>query len=259
MSILGNTVHQRILAVLTDALGAAANIRSFGIFGSIARGDWDDYSDLDLDAIVTDTAGITIRSHVAAIEQALRRQGMATLLRFEEGPNAWVFILESLDRLSIRFHSLDETSPNIIGSLVILAGKLSKDEIAHAAAGHPKQQPDALLMHTKFLEHAIYVPVYLHRGEVMNAYNMLTTLRNGFLMLYCVSHGLPKIEKFEKNAPEALKAALRPTYSSLDETAIRQSFTQLLRVYAESVETVSAAALHLTKEQKLILEKALAY
>ncbi len=255
----GSNDHHRILRALADLFHNDANIEAFAVFGSLVRGDWDKYSDLDLDAVVTYALKAKIYETVVAMENALSNAGLKTLLHFEESPNQWVFIFQSLDRISIRFHVLEETSPNIIDSCIILTGKLTKEDLAQAAASKPKQHTDFELRQNKFIEHVIYVPIYVHRGELINALNMLDTLRNSLLTIYCTTHGLSKIEKFERNAPESLKEALVPTFAQLEVASIKSAFASLVRLYTSSIEMISAGKVRLSNEQRVILEKSLSY
>ncbi len=103
----------------------------------------------------------------------------------------------------------------MIDSCTTLTGKLTKEDLAQAAASKPKQHTDFELLQKKCLEHALYVPISLQRGELINALNMLDTVRNNCITMYDVSHGLSTItmEKFERNAPEHLKEALVPTFA----------------------------------------------
>jgi len=257
MTPYGTVIHQKILACLVRVFGKDANIRAFGVFGSLVRGDWDEYSDLDLDAVVVDASRASADKHVAAMKAGLAETGFGCLLWFEERPNEWVIILDNLGRISIRFHTLEETSPNIIDSLVVLAGGLTSEDIAHAAA--PKKQTDFDLLHHKFLEHAIYVPIYLHRGELINACNMLSALRNALITIYCASHGMPKIEKFEKLAPAIVREQLQSTFALPEEAQITPAFTALLQLYKTSLDDFSAGHLQLSAEQETILDKVLTY
>jgi len=255
----GTPSHQRILRCLIDLFDQDAAIRAFGMFGSLVRGDWDVYSDLDLDVVMAETTASQVGRHIANMKDRLATAGYETFLCFEESPNGWVFILDTLDRISIRFHTLEETSPNIIDSLTVLTGELSVDDLAAASVREPRYTADIARSHHKFLEHAIYVPIYLHRGETMNAYTMLTTLRNALLTIYCATHGIPKVEKFEKEAPAVLRERLLPTFALLDAHDIRRACTCLLKLYEESIGDISAGKLELTAQERTILDKARTY
>lgn len=126
----GSTSHRRILQTFVELFTNDVNILAFAIFGSLTRDDWDAYPDLDLDAGVSDASNVSVSNHVEAMKSILLSHGIAPLLNFEENKNEWVFILESLDRISIRFHTLEETNPNIIDSLSILTGKLTVEDIS---------------------------------------------------------------------------------------------------------------------------------
>ena len=54
MELPGNRAHQKVIQALLKSFQSDPNIEAFILFGSLGRGDWDDYSDLDLDAVVKD-------------------------------------------------------------------------------------------------------------------------------------------------------------------------------------------------------------
>ncbi len=102
---VGSSDHQHILQVLVDVCKNDATIDAFCVFGSPVRGDWNTYSDVDVDAVVTDASTAKIHEIVAALSKYLSNAGLKTLLHFEESHNQWVFLLQNLERMCILFHT----------------------------------------------------------------------------------------------------------------------------------------------------------
>lgn len=259
MDLPGNVKHRKILEALVNLFRGEKNIKAFGAFGSLTRGDWDDYSDLDLDAIVDNDSTEKVATYLYKMIEVLNHVSLPSLIYFEEKRNEWVLILETLDRISIRFHTLENTSPNILDSFVIYTGKVTKDYLLDIALKTIKKGENFELLQNKFLEHAIYVPIYIHRQELFNAFNMLNVLRNTLITIYYKSHGLSKIEKFEKNATSELKENLLQTFSTLDKDEIRNAFRSIVQLYIVSINTISYGKLQLNKKQIDLLNKALKY
>ena len=79
MQLPGNKTHQKILQLLVNLFQNDKNIQAFIIFGSLARGNWDDYSDLDLDAIVTDDKKEIVQNEIKQMLQLLSTTGFNIL------------------------------------------------------------------------------------------------------------------------------------------------------------------------------------
>lgn len=77
MELPGTIIHKQILNSLLELFKQDKNVRAFIIFGSLVRGNWDKYSDLDLDIVAKEMKADVIHY-------------------FEEFTNEFVFIFNSL-------------------------------------------------------------------------------------------------------------------------------------------------------------------
>lgn len=125
MDLPDNKTHQEILQTLMNLFSRDSNVLAFGVFGSLGRRDFDNYSDLDLDTKVKDVTRKMVSKEVNKMLLALKRNGFKTLLNFEEIANEWVVIFDSLDRIGTKFHSRLDANPKILDSLIILYGQLA--------------------------------------------------------------------------------------------------------------------------------------
>lgn len=64
MEFPGTTIHKQILKILLDVFKRDKNVEAFIIFGSLVRGNWDKYSDLDLDVVLKDASEILVKQEV---------------------------------------------------------------------------------------------------------------------------------------------------------------------------------------------------
>jgi predicted nucleotidyltransferase len=54
----GTPEHQRLLRAIADQYAGDNRVLAVSVFGSLGRGTWDAYSDLDLDVVLAD--GVTL-------------------------------------------------------------------------------------------------------------------------------------------------------------------------------------------------------
>jgi predicted nucleotidyltransferase len=254
MQLPGNKTHQKILQLLVKLFQNDKNIQAFIIFGSLVRGNWDKYSDLDLDAIVNSTDNEMVQVEMKQVINILSSSGFTILTSFEEFPNEIVVILESLDRISIRFHLLKDTNRSILDSMQILCGTLTKEEIIKSTIQKEKNTNPELLSN-KFLELAIYVPVSIKRNNLMNAYFFVNKMRQIIIQIYINSHGIKREFDFENNADIYLVNDLKKTYGNCTNQEIKQSFILLLNIFEQKIDKISAGKFVLTKNQLILLQK----
>lgn len=128
----GTQQHQALLERVVTFYQNDPRILAVIVFGSLGRGDWDEYSDLDLDIIVADGIVVDISSELHILCESfagLNERAAIIIPDDDEGD----IVLESLMQLSIRYHPLAATSPNIVDSMLILSGNL--DQVQITAAG----------------------------------------------------------------------------------------------------------------------------
>ncbi len=259
MILPGNNTHQKILSILLNIFKKDNNILVFGVFGSVAKGNWDKYSDLDLDVIVKDDSKETINSECKTILSVLDKNGFGVSLYFEEFAGEWVIIFDTLDRISIRFHLLENTIPHILDSFKILYGDLSVDDIHKSIVKEKSQITNLEILKDKFIELSIYVPIALHRNELINAEFFLSKMRNIVIEIYIKSRGIPRIFEFEKEIDPDLKNKIYLTYADLDISSIKLSLESLISLFIDSIKSISGEKLNLNNNERLILNKVIDY
>ena len=257
MNLPGNSTHQQILKTFIDLFKKDSNARAFIIFGSLVRGNWDNYSDLDLDVIVHNASREKISQEKNDLIEKLN-ETFKVYLCFEESINAFVFILNTLDRISIRFHLLEDTHPSILDSMKILCGDLSPEQIKSSQNLNLKKDVNLKILHNKFLEHSIYFSLSLKRNRPINAFFFLNALRQTIIEIYTQARQ-KRIFDFEEIADDKIKLEISKTYTSLESDVLTRAFQKLIELYKNSIDQISAGQLSLTDDEKLILDKTLSY
>jgi predicted nucleotidyltransferase len=113
----GTSAQQALLRSIIDAYNGDQRVLAIGVLGSLGRGTWDEWSDLDLDVVVTDEAVLDAVSEAQALCGVLHE---SEVLVVPSRPGEVDVVLPSLDQFSIRFHTLGTTNAHIIDDLKIV-------------------------------------------------------------------------------------------------------------------------------------------
>jgi hypothetical protein len=95
------------------------------VFGSVGAGTWHELSDVDLDVVTEDGARVDPGAEIAALF------GPRAVIVLTGADSADV-VLDSREELSVRWHPLRTTSPNIGATVRVVAGQLSAAELVKA-------------------------------------------------------------------------------------------------------------------------------
>ncbi len=119
----GTLQHQRILRVITSCYENDPRISAIIVFGSLGRGTWDCYSDLDLDVVVADGIMVDVEAELLHLGNALEAVDEQIALLIPDDDNADV-VFKSLMELSIRYHPLLTPVPISSTACCFLLGEL---------------------------------------------------------------------------------------------------------------------------------------
>jgi predicted nucleotidyltransferase len=248
---------QALLAALAAYYAHDPRVRAVALFGSLARGDWDAYSDADLDVVLADGVEVDAVHEAAALGQALAAGGEHVAL-VVPGPlaDSVDLVFTSLLEVSIRYHPLATTSPNITDSLVVLTGTLAAFEIA--AAGQANRHDVAGVRQARVaacLRYALEADGALRRGELWGALDLLHRARSLLFDLYAVTHtGAPRVHHLRRDAPAApIGAWLAATMPALDPSALRSAHAAMLDVVEEHLSDLTDGRVALTPEQRHVI------
>jgi predicted nucleotidyltransferase len=213
----GNPQQQRALRAVTSFYADDPRVLAVAVFGSLGRGTWDDYSDLDLDVVLVDGVGLEPEPELQRLCAALATGGEQAAIVVADRPDVdrpdeGHVVLASLLRMSVRYHPLATTSPNIVDSLRVLWGRIGADEIRAAGLARRAAPPAPSALAARCLREALAVDIALQRGQLWWAVEYLQTMRGLLVALFAWTHGGGRpLATFRALAPEALQGQLGAT------------------------------------------------
>ncbi len=252
----GTPQHQAVLHAVVEHYHDDPRILAVCVFGSLGRGNWDRYSDLDLDIVVADDVTIRIEDELRGLCDALGAVGERAALVIPDGEDEGDVVLESLLEFSIRYHPLRATHPNIVDTLMVLAGRLDAETIMAAGLANPRaarQSPDRLV--DRAVRYAVEVDVAIKRKRFWMGVELLHRMRGLVMELYVESHGgVRALQFFDTNADAQLQAALRAALPAYDLASLQSALAQLLDFLENDFKQLTNSRVRLTMAQRQVLQ-----
>jgi predicted nucleotidyltransferase len=131
---LGSSAHRALIEQVVAHYQHDSRVRAVAVFGSVSAGTWHELSDVDFDIVIEDDVEVVPADEIAALFGA-----RATVV-LARGDSADV-VLDSLDEISARWHTLRTTSPNITATARVVAGRLTDGELVAAGEAN-RAEPD---------------------------------------------------------------------------------------------------------------------
>jgi hypothetical protein len=259
VSYPGNLRHQALLGAIDSFYRGDARVRAVLLFGSLARGNWDDLSDIDLDVILADGVALDPVQELCQLCAAFLPLGERPALIILDGVDAGDVILESLAQLSVRYHALDTTNPNILHDMLLLTGNL--DEATIRAAGECNRKPaDSAGTLQSWLDRCIYylpvAVVALQRGHFWDTLEILQRIRKIMLEIYAYSRGSYRAYQFfDRQAPAGVSDMLKTTLPLATLGSLRTALLQTLDILEFNLDLWSNGELNLSDGQRKIIAR----
>lgn len=251
----GTLRHQCLLAATITHVAAQPWARALVLFGSLARGDWDEYSDLDLDVVIADGARVDPVAELERLCASFAAIGEhATVIVPKRGDEGDV-VLESLLGLSVRFHPLAATSPNIVASMRVLWGHIPAGEIAAAGyANRPGVAPTLEEALAYALRQTVEASTALLRGRLWLAINALNECRDALFTLYGLARNAPRpLRALEANVAGDVERRFAVTQPTCDSAAIRAALLATLDLVQHDLEGIACGRMGLTEPQRKLI------
>jgi predicted nucleotidyltransferase len=224
------------------------------VFGSLGRGDWDEYSDLDLDVVTAEGVRVEVEAELARLGGRLAETGEEIALLIP-GPDDADVVFKSGMELSIRYHPLSSTSPDIVDSLRLLTGRI--DRAAIEAAGRANRDPQDEPLERdldRCVRHALEADNALRRGRLWSAIELLHHVRRGLMSLFTGSRGGARsYQFFEKHAGPALQARLGGTLPQYDFESARACLEQVMDILVHDLDRLTEGRVRLAPAQSELL------
>jgi predicted nucleotidyltransferase len=172
---LGSDRHQALIDLVVVHYEDDPRVRAVVVFGSVATGRWHRLSDVDLDVVIGD--GVVVSP---AVEVGALFGGTAAIVLARS--DSVDLVLDSLDEISIRWHPLATTSPNITSSARVVSGRLAMAEVVAAGEAN-RVAPDAERLLDQLVRHAIGAAKAISRGEGWDANSQVDRVRDCLVSL----------------------------------------------------------------------------
>jgi predicted nucleotidyltransferase len=248
MGLPGTPSHQAVLGALSAYYADDSRVLAFSLFGSLARGDWDEYSDLDLDVVLRDDALIDARREAERLIPVLELVGERIVLILPRGQESVDLVLLPLLEISLRYHLLATTSPNIVESVAVLAGPLTIGEVCAAGLAnreHDETSPGALL--DACVRYTLETDIALRRGKLWMAIELLHRMRGLLMELFARTHGGARpLHTFAAQADPALQTRLGATLPAFDLPSARRAHQAMLDLLEQDISAFSNGQAQLT-------------
>ena len=251
----GTSQHQALLRAVVDHYHADPRILAVVVFGSLGRGNWDEYSDLDLDLVIEDGVQVDVLAELRRLADAFTPLGERLLLLEPDGPDAGDMVLASLLGLSVRYHPLRTTSPNIVDSLLVLDSRVHAEAIqvaglANVQRGHA--HPAGGLDH--YLRLAVEAHHALCRRQFWRAFQLLHLMRELALAAFTVTHGGARpYHTFQAQADTQLQIRLGQTLPTYSLASAQQALLAFLDLVEYDLDALTNGLLHLSAAHREVL------
>jgi len=250
----GTLQHQRILHSITSYYENDPRILAITVFGSLGRGNWDGYSDLDLDVVVADNIKIDVEAELVQWCASLASIDEQIALLIPDDDDADV-VFKSLMELSIRYHPLENTSPNIVDSMLLLLGRIDRSTIEAAGLANRKLDDEPLDRELdRCIRYALEVDSALHRSYLWSAIELLHYMRHSLMELFTRSHhGQRPYQFFQKEADKKIQARLGGTLPRYDLSTAQASLSQFMDILTNDLDQLTDGQVQLTRAHSELL------
>ena len=250
----GTLQHQRMLHAIASHYENDPRILAITVFGSLGRGNWDCYSDLDLDVVIADDIKIDVEAELIQLSTSLASIDEKIALLIPDDDEADV-VFKSLMELSIRYHHLADTSPNIVDSMLLLWGRIDRASIEAAGLANRKLADEPLRRELdRCVRYALEVDSALHRGYLWSAIELLHSMRHSIMGLFTYSHhGKRPYQFFQKEADRKMQVRLGGTLPHYDLKAAQESLSQFMDILTDDLDQLTDGQVQLTKAHAELL------
>lgn len=252
----GTSHHQQILESIIAHYADDDRILAVLVFGSLGHGDWDAYSDLDLDIVIKDGVVVDVAAELGHLCTAMKNtHGLEAVIiaQADEGD----VVLSNLVEFSIRYHPLHDTKPAILDSMVLLAGTISLDQVRAAGeANRIMHQPDLTRIVNQCIRYTVELYNAIQRQRPWMAYELLHRIRQLLMQLFTVTHeGERPLQFFESHASAELQMRLKALLPGTEMTSVERALDAVIHLLEHDLDLFNNGQYELTPQQRLILHQ----
>jgi hypothetical protein len=253
----GTPHHQRVLRAVVAHYADDARLLAVVVFGSLGRANWDRFSDLDLDLVLADGVAVDaveeLRRLCASFAAVGERAAVIVPKRADEGD----VLLASLLQLSVRYHPLATTSPNIADSMRLLWGRIDAEAIRAAALANAPAAPEPLdVLCARCVRSLLEADVALQRRRLWFALDALEWARGALIEIFARARGAVRpLHAFQDQADAALQARLGATLPGPTLAAAQRALLCCLDLLESDLPALAAGQATLTEPQREVLRR----
>jgi len=253
----GSAQHQRVLRAVVSYYAPDPRVLAVLVFGSLGRGTWDRYSDLDLDLILVDGVSVAPAQELERLCATFAPIGERAALIVPKRTDEGDVVLTSLLQLSVRYHILASTSPNIVDSLHLLWGRIGEEDIRAAGRANGRAEPEALeVLRDRCVRSLLEVDVALQRRRLWFAIEHLGVARESVIALFAAARGAARaLHCFQSEADPALQVRLGATLPAGTLASAQQALLQFLDLLERDLDTLAVGHVLLTDGQRDVLRQ----
>ncbi len=228
-----------------DACSADDRIVAALLCGSRARGEADEYSDLDLCVITRDDA---FENVIAERESLVGQLGELVFIEDFGLDRIAFFILADGTECELFFGregALEEVDVGPFSTLIDKRGILEGVEFPFAQPDPDERREQLRQVLNWFWHDLSHFMAALGRGELWWAYGQLEALRRYCVNLLRIEHGVEAqeeaYEKLEKAVPVSELAALQPTFCPMERDAMLNAALDIVSFFRQHAPRVAGA------------------
>lgn len=251
----GTSRHQRLLHAICTLYAGDLRILAALLFGSLARGTWDEWSDIDLDIVLADGIRVRTPDEAEKLCAALLPLGERAAVIAPKRADEVDIVLVSLAQISIRYHSLAATSPNIVASMRLLCGSINPEAICAAGQANTSPPADsATMLLGRCVRALVEADVALQRRRVWFAIEHLAAVRDTLIALFGMAHDAPRpLHAFQHAAPSEAQEALSALVPHPTLMSSHQSLLRALDTLEHRLGLFAGDQVRLSDEQRAVL------
>ena len=199
----GTPQHQAVLHAIVDDYENDPRILAVAVFGSLGRGNWDQFSDIDLDVVIVDQVSLDVIDELTRLCRSFTPLGEYCAMVIPDDADAADIVFESLLQLSVRYHPLSTTSPNIVDTLQVLAGRVDHSVIVATGAVNRQSGESLREVLSRCVRYAAVADIAIQRHRLWEAVEVLHRMRTLLMELYALTHGGRRLVRAEGRACQA--------------------------------------------------------
>ncbi len=159
--------------------------------------------------------------------------------------------------LSIRYHTLSNTSPNIVDSMLLLLGQIDHLTIETAGLANRELDDEPLGRELdRCVRYALEVDSALHRGYMWSAIELLHYMRKSIMELFTRSHhGKRSYQFFQKEADKQMQVRLGSTLPQYDLKSTQASLSRFLNILINVIDKLMDGQVQLTRAHSELLAR----